>query len=145
VYRHASLTSPSTLHSGMPETDGEASPVGEVIVDPDGAVVRAGLVRHYAARHGLRQLDPRIAYLTGETVPPGVRGFRVLEQVPLKKLRPALAAAGCGSVEILVRGVDVDPDVLRRKLRLTGDRALSVVVTRIDRSPVAFVCEAVRG
>ncbi|MEJ4097400.1 THUMP-like domain-containing protein [Corynebacterium bovis] len=135
----------TTLHSGMPETDGEASPVGEVIVDPDGAVVRAGLVRHYAARHGLRQLDPRIAYLTGETVPPGVRGFRVLEQVPLKKLRPALAAAGCGSVEILVRGVDVDPDVLRRKLRLTGDRALSVVVTRIDRSPVAFVCEAVRG
>src|SRR5690606_26930171 len=57
----------------------EAEP-GEWIVDPDGAVVRAGLVRHYAAAHGLWQLDPRIAYLTGDTLPPGVRGFRILDR-----------------------------------------------------------------
>ncbi len=38
---------------------------GEWIVDPDGAIVRAGLVKHYAHRFGLWQLDPQIAYLTG--------------------------------------------------------------------------------
>ena len=58
---------------------------GEWIVDPDGAVVRAGLVRHYAARHGLWQMDERIAYLTGDTPPPGVRAFRVLEHGPVHR------------------------------------------------------------
>lgn len=117
---------------------------GSWIVDPDGAVVRAGLVRHYAARHGLWQLDPRIAYLTGDTVPAGVNGFRVLDRIKFSErtLRRALAARGCGSAEILVRGVDVDPAILRPRLKLDGDVALSVVITRIDRSAVAFVCAA---
>ncbi|MBC2643649.1 MULTISPECIES: THUMP-like domain-containing protein [unclassified Rhodococcus (in: high G+C Gram-positive bacteria)] len=117
---------------------------GEWIVDPDGAVVRAGLVRHYAARHGLWQLDPRIAYLTGDSVPDGVRGFRILEQVKYseKSLRQELVRHDCGVAEILVRGVDVDPAVLRPKLKLRGSRSLSVVITRIGRAGVAFICAA---
>ncbi|OZD77890.1 SAM-dependent methyltransferase [Rhodococcus sp. 05-339-2] len=117
-------------------------PPGSYIVDPDGAVVRAGLVRHYGARFGLWQLDPRIAYLTGDTVPAGVRGFRILEQAKFseKVLRQQLNRMDCGSVEILVRGVDVDPALLRPKLKLRGSVALSVVIARVDRSAVAFVC-----
>ncbi|MGW4481188.1 THUMP-like domain-containing protein [Rhodococcus triatomae] len=116
---------------------------GEWIVDPDGAVVRAGLVRHYAARHGLWQLDPRIAYLTGDTVPDGVRGFRILVQLKYseKALKQELARLDCGVAEILVRGVDVDPAVLRPRLKLRGNRSLSVVLTRVGRTPTAFVCE----
>ena len=112
------------------------------IVDPDGAVVRAGLVRHWARRHGLRQLDPRIAHLTGPGIPPGHRGFEVLERCRLdrKQLRRALRARDCGSLEILVRGVDTDPDVLRRSLSLSGSRPLALVVTRIGTSAVVFVC-----
>lgn len=135
--------------SGWEITDAEPDEIperepGEWIVDPDGAVVRAGLVRHYAARHGLWQLDPRIAYLTGDTVPDGMRGFRILVQLKYseKALRQELARLDCGVAEILVRGVDVDPAVLRPKLKLKGTRSLSVVLTRIGRTPVAFVCEA---
>src|SRR5690606_20617773 len=62
------------------DDDVPAGEPGEWIVDPDGAVVRAGLVRHYAHRFGLWQLDPQIAYLTGDSVPEGARGFRVIEQ-----------------------------------------------------------------
>ncbi|MEU5843342.1 class I SAM-dependent methyltransferase [Rhodococcus sp. NPDC047139] len=115
---------------------------GEWIVDPDGAIVRAGLVRHYAAAHGLWQLDPRIAYLTGDRVPEGVRGFRILERLKYseKALRQVLARHDCGAVEILVRGVDVDPAVLRPRLKLRGSVSLSVVLTRIGRTPEAFVC-----
>lgn len=122
-------------------------PVGQWIIDPDGAVVRAGLVRHYAARHGLWQLDPRIAYVTGDAVPPGTRGHRVLEELKYteKALRQALSALDCGALEILVRGVDVDPDLLRRKLKPRGSRSLSVVLTRIGRTPTAFVCEPMLG
>ncbi|MDV6261251.1 THUMP-like domain-containing protein [Rhodococcoides yunnanense] len=133
--------------SALDITDAESDdipvrPPGRYIVDPDGAVVRAGLVRHYGARFGLWQLDPRIAYLTGDTVPAGVRGFRILEQSKFseKVLRQQLNRMDCGSVEILVRGVDVDPAILRPKLKLRGTVALSVVITRIDRSAVSFVC-----
>lgn len=130
--------------------DAEVRAPGEWIVDPDGAVVRAGLVRHYAARHGLGQLDPRIAYLTGDEPPPGVRAFRVLEhgRYSEKNLRHALARHGAASVEILVRGVDVDPAVLRPRLKLRsagGGPALSVVLTRVGSTPTAFVCTAHRG
>ena len=117
--------------------------VDEWIVDPDGAVVRAGLVRQYAHAHGLRQLDPQIAYLTGDRVPAGERGFRVVEQLPVteKVLRQALASRNCGSLEILVRGLDIDPDRLRKKLRLKGSEPYALILTRIGRAGVAFLCE----
>ncbi|TYQ04348.1 UNVERIFIED_ORG: hypothetical protein L601_000600000210 [Gordonia westfalica J30] len=125
------------------DDDVPAGEAGEWIVDPDGAIVRAGLVKHYAHRFGLWQLDPQIAYLTGDSVPAGARGFRVIEQVGVteKVLRKALAAHGCGPLEILVRGLDVDPDQLRKKLKPEGDRPLSVVLTRIGRKGTAFICE----
>lgn len=152
-----------TVTSDEPETD-RVGGAGRYIVDPDGAIVRAGLVRQYAARHGLWQLDPHIAYLTGDELPAGVRGFEVIEVVPLKKARPALVALGAKSVEILVRGVDVDPDELRKKWKLkkgsasgnggasgagAADSAYSVVVTRIGEGgaakAVAFICRARRS
>ncbi len=144
------------LDSGEQLTDADPDdcPVGAAgryLIDPDGAVVRAGLVRHYGARHRLWQLDPAIAYLSGDAVPAGTRGFEVLEQLPYreKTLRAALAARDCGAVEILVRGLDVDPDALRRRLRLRGGAALSVVVTRIGAGAAAkataFVCRATRA
>ncbi len=125
-------------------------PVGRWIVDPDGAVVRAGLVRHYGARHGLWQLDPEIAYLSGDRLPPGIRGFEVLEQLAFdeRRLRQALSALDCGPLEILIRGVRVDPDALRRRLRPPGGQSLSVVIARIGAGragrAAAFVCRPSR-
>jgi hypothetical protein len=145
----------SILDRGEHITDAEPDdcPVrsaGRWIIDPDGAVVRAGLVRHYAARHGLWQLDPNIAYLSGDELPPGVRGFEVLQQLPFdeRRLRQALAALHCGSLEILVRGVDADPDALRQRLALRGNRSLTVVITRVGLGAAArgtaFVCRPSR-
>ncbi|OFJ54732.1 SAM-dependent methyltransferase [Mycolicibacterium grossiae] len=122
------------------------APAGRWIVDPDGAIVRAGLVRHYAARHGLWQLDPDIAYLSGDELPSGVRGFEVLERIDYgeRRLRDALAARDVGTVEILVRGVDVDPDALRRRLKVRGSASCSVVITRLGTGArsrsVAYLC-----
>lgn len=145
----------SILDRGEQLTDAEpdecpARPAGRWIVDPDGAVVRAGLVRHYGARHGLWQLDPDIAYLSGDSLPPGVRGFQVLEQLEFdeRRLRHALSALDCGALEILVRGVQVDPDALRRRLRPRGSQSLSVVITRIGAGAAArataYVCRPSR-
>ncbi|WP_063039837.1 THUMP-like domain-containing protein [Nocardia grenadensis] len=136
----------TTLTDADPSEIPEREP-GEWIVDPDGAVVRAGLVRHYAARHGLWQLDPRIAYLTGDRLPAGVRGFRILDRCVLREkvLRAALRRRDCGPLEILVRGVDIDPDVLRRRLKPTGTRPYTLVITRIGTGAAVFLCEAARA
>ncbi|WP_280370268.1 THUMP-like domain-containing protein [Nocardia wallacei] len=116
---------------------------GEWIIDPDGAVVRAGLVRHYAAKHALWQLDPRIAYLTGDSVPDGVRGFRVIDRLDFreKPLRAELHRRDCGPLEILTRGVDLDPDALRARLKPRGTHPYTLVITRIGRAPTVFLCE----
>jgi hypothetical protein len=118
--------------------------VGEWLVDPDGAVVRAGLVRQYAATLGFGQLDERIAYLTGDEKPVGVRAFRVLESghYAEKSLRQTLRRRGVGRLEILVRGLDIDPNTLRPRLRLSGKEPATVVLTRVGRTPMAYVCEA---
>jgi len=140
---------------GQEITDAEpddcaVAPVGRWIVDPDGAVIRTGLVRQYATRHGLWQLDPEIAYLSGDRLPTGVRGFEVLEELGYRerRLRQALSARDAGAVEILVRGVDVDPDVLRSQLRLRGSQGVSVVIARIGAGAAsratAFICRPSR-
>jgi hypothetical protein len=118
----------------------------EWIIDPDGAVVRAGLVRHYAARHGLAQLDPRIAYLTGDRPPPGIRAFRVIDhgRYTEKALRQLLVRHDVGRLEILVRGLDIDPNTLRPRLKLKGAAEASVVLTRIGSAPTAILCKAER-
>jgi hypothetical protein len=130
--------------------DCPVAPAGRWIIDPDGAVVRAGLVRHYAARHGLWQLDPDIAYLSGDRLPDGVRGFEVIGELAYseRRLRQALSAQQAGAVEILVRGVDIDPDALRTRLRLRGTEQLAVVITRIGSGAAsratAFICRPSR-
>jgi hypothetical protein len=164
--REACLWSPGLTESGITRratvldraeqiTDGEPDDMvigtaGRWIIDPDGAVVRAGLVRQYAVRHGLWQLDPDIAYLSGADLPEGVRGFEVLDELDYgeRRLRQALSEHDVGAVEILVRGVDVDPDALRPRLRLRGSQRLAVVITRIGAGrssrAVAYVCRPSR-
>ncbi|RDI49266.1 THUMP-like domain-containing protein [Nocardia mexicana] len=131
-----------TLTDAEPDDIPDQGP-GEWIIDPDGAVVRAGLVRHYAARHGLWQLDPRIAYVTGDRVPDGVRGFHILDRLDFreKPLRAELRRRDCGPLEILTRGVDIDPDALRARLKPGGSHPHTLVITRIGRTPTVFVCE----
>ena len=141
------------LDTGEGVTDADpdecmVAPAGRWIVDPDGAVVRAGLVRHYAARHGLWQLDPDIAYLSGDRLPDKVRGFEVLDELNYseRRLRQVLSARDVGAVEILVRGVGVDPDALRARLRLRGSQPVSVVIARIGSGAAsratAFICRS---
>jgi THUMP domain-like len=153
IRRRASILDRGEQITDADPHDCPVRPAGRWIIDPDGAVVRAGLVRHYAARHELWQLDPDIAYLSGDRLPPAVRGFEVLQQLPFdeRRLRRALGALDCGSLEILVRGVGgiaADPDALRRRLRLRGSRPLSAVITRIGSQKTAkamvYICRPSR-
>lgn len=150
VHRRAVVLDRAEEVTDADPDDCAVAPAGRWIIDPDGAVVRAGLVRQYATRHRLWQLDPDIAYLSGDALPAEVRGFEVLAEVNFdeKRVRRELVARDCGAVEILVRGLDVDPDALRRRLKLRGTQALSMVLTRIGTGAasraVAFICRPSR-
>jgi hypothetical protein len=110
-------------------------PVGRYLFEPDGAVIRAGLVTAVADRLGGWLLDRHIAYVSGDQAPgtPFARGFEVLEELPFheKQLRAALRARGIGRLTIKKRGVDVVPERLRSRLALAGDAEATLVMTRV--------------
>jgi THUMP domain-like len=123
--------------------------IGGWLHEPDGAVVRAGLVAEVAAAVGAHLVDPAIAYVsTDEPVAsPFLTGFRVDAVLPfqLKRLRAALHERGAGDVVVKKRGSAVDPDDLRRRLRLDGDGPMwTVLLTRIGADPVAVLSPTVR-
>ena len=124
---------------------GETRDVGEFLYEPDGAVIRAGLVTAVAAgvRGGL--VDDHIAYVTSDEAfrTPFARGFRVVETLPYreKALRAALRERSIGSLTIKKRGVGVVPDELRKRLSLTGDQAATIVLTRARGHGVALLVE----
>jgi len=130
VIRGAGL---STVTDEDPVADGERE-VGRYLFEPDGAVVRAGLVTAVAAavRGGL--VDEHIAYVTGDEPvrTPLARGYEVLEQLPYqeKALKAALRARGVGRLTIKKRGVDVVPEELRKRLSLRGEAEATLVMTR---------------
>jgi SAM-dependent methyltransferase len=109
--------------------------VGGFLYEPDGAVVRAGLVTAVAAGVDGGLVDEHIAYVTSDASyrTPFARGYRVLEELPYreKQLRAALRERGVGRLTIKKRGVDVVPEQLRGRLALSGDAEATIVLTRV--------------
>jgi len=109
--------------------------VGAFLYEPDGAVIRAGLVTAVAAGVQGRLVDPKIAYVTSDQSfrSPFARGYLVHERLPYreKPLRAALRERGIGRLTIKKRGVDVTPDALRKRLALSGDEEATLVLTRV--------------
>ncbi|RNL80954.1 class I SAM-dependent methyltransferase [Nocardioides marmorisolisilvae] len=119
--------------------------VGEFLYEPDGAVIRAGLVTAVAEGVGGGLVDEHIAYVTGDAAfrTPFARGYRVREELPYreKQLRGALRERGIGRLTIKKRGVAVVPDELRKRLALSGDAEGTIVLTRVAGQGVCLLVE----
>ena len=118
---------------GLPEPDVGA--VGSVLYEPDGAVIRSGLVGQVVAAVEGRLVDRSIAYVTSDHVvrTPLATAY-VVEDVfgfQLKTLRTWLRDRHVGRLTIKKRGTAVEPEQLRRQLRLTGDAEATIVLTRV--------------
>ncbi len=127
--------------------DGEPStvgPLGDWLIEPDPAVIRAGLVGDLALRFAGRALSAGIAYLTADHPPDPAWGrvSRIEAQLPfrVKPLRAEMRRREIGSVEIRTRGLALDPSALRRQLALhPGGPAASLVITRLRGRAVALL------
>ena len=126
---------------------GPAVPVrapGEFLCDPSPAVTRAGLVEELARELDAWKIDERIAFLSGDTPlrTPFGRGLRVIDSGPWnqKRLPAKLRDLDIGVVEIRRRGLAGDVDQLLRRLKLTGSRRATVVMTRAGDRPWGLIC-----
>ncbi|WP_314302367.1 methyltransferase, partial [Kocuria palustris] len=121
------------------DSDDAVPPIaaGDVVWEPDGAVIRAGLVQDLGDRLGARLVHPRIAYLTASDVQdpstPYARAYRVREVLPhtVKVLKSWVKQNRIGTLEIKKRGTDVTPEQLRRQLKPSGPNRATLIVTRL--------------
>jgi SAM-dependent methyltransferase len=122
-------------------------PLGAFVHEPDGAVIRARLIGEVARSLEAGMLDEKIAYLTSDAAltSPFVASFRVREVLPAetRALARALRARGIGRLEIKKRGVDIDPAAFRTALKLKGDDAGTLLVTRVGSQRLAILADRV--
>lgn len=125
----------------------EAGPVGAYLYEPDGAVIRAGLVGQVAADVHGRLVDPTIAYVTSDALHPTplATAYRVVDVLPfgLKRLRTYLRERGVGRLTIKKRGTAVVPEQLRKQLDLRGAVGATIVLTRVAGAQQVLVVDPV--
>ncbi|MEW2440738.1 THUMP-like domain-containing protein [Micromonospora marina] len=138
---------PSYHLTGSGAVEAPVGPVRRFLYDPDPAVVRAHLVAELAADLDATLADPSIAYLYADEARPTpfARCLEITDVLPfsLKRLRALLRERRVGRVEIRKRGSALEPEKLRRDLRLSGDEAASLALTRVAGDPTVLVCRPV--
>jgi hypothetical protein len=140
---------------------GPTAPVGPAegyLYEPDGAVIRAGLVADVALELGGHLLDEHIAYICAPELrdTPFARAYRVLEVMPynVKALKGWVRDNGITVLDIKKRGMSVTPEEVRKQL-LAGNKGghkgggrgaaktATLVLTRIGEDRVAISVEPV--
>ncbi|WP_129295783.1 class I SAM-dependent methyltransferase [Streptomyces lydicus] len=132
----------SLLGAGLP--DPEPGPVGDWLYEPDGAVIRSHLVADVARQIGGRLIDPTIAYLTADrrTETPYATAYAITDVLPfhVKRLKALLREREVGIAVIKKRGSAVEPEELRRKLKLGGGRnSCTIFLTRVAGAPMMLL------
>ena len=142
-------TRATVLPGGHTLTPGAGEPVpvrppGAFLLDPSPAVTRAGLVADLARLTGAWKIDEKIAFLSADTAvrTPFARTLRVIDSAPWdqRRLPAKLRTLDIGAADIRRRGLAGDVAGLHRRLRLSGSRRATVVMTRVRGRPWGLVC-----
>ena len=117
---------------------------GTGLYEPDGAVIRAHLVADVARQVGGRLIDPTIAYITADrlTETPYATAYAITDVLPfnLKKLKALLREREVGIAVIKKRGSAVEPEELRKKLKLGGGgKSCTIFLTRVAGAPTMLL------
>ena len=135
VRRRATLLPAGATLTGDGEQRGEVGPVRRYLYEPDGAVIRAGLVAEAAALVAGGLVDASIAYVASDVLvaTPFLTAYEVTEVMPfgLKRLRAMLRARGVGRLTVKKRGSAITPESLRGQLRLSGPNEATIVLTKV--------------
>ncbi|MEM9660218.1 MAG: hypothetical protein AAF961_17780, partial [Planctomycetota bacterium] len=134
-----------TFTGNLDATAPSAERVGRYLVDLDPSMHAADLTIAAAQQWQLATVGCGGAYLTGDAPVKSAlaQSFAVQATLPLRErgLAKYLRQRGVGSLEIKVRGIDVAPGELRKRLKLVGDNRAVLILTRVERSRIAVVAE----
>lgn len=123
--------------------------VDRYIFDIDPAVLAAQLKGALAAEQELSALSDGPTYLTGPqaVADAALSCFEVEDVLPYRvsQLSQHLRARGIGQLEIKKRGLAIEPEQLRRKLNLRGDKAASLLITHSAGRPTAILARRVHA
>ncbi|WP_406453788.1 class I SAM-dependent methyltransferase [Streptomyces sp. NBC_00876] len=148
-YRATLLPSGATLSAPAVLPAPPVGPVGRYLYEPDGAVIRAHLVAGIVDRCHGRLIDPMIAYVTSDEFydSPYTAGYEITDQLPFstKRLKALLRERKVGVLTVKKRGSGVEPEELRRKMKLQGPNAATVFLTRVADVPTMLIGRPVTG
>ncbi|WP_443042946.1 THUMP-like domain-containing protein [Streptomyces sp. NBC_00370] len=124
-------------------------PLGRYLYEPDGAVIRAHLVAEAAEDLAGGLIDETIAYITSDHLRPTpyATAYEITDQLPfgLKKLKALLREREVGVLTVKKRGSAVEPEELRRRMKLKGPNATTVFLTRVAGAPTMLLGAPAKG
>lgn len=117
--------------------------VGRYLYEPDGAVIRAHLVAEAAAELDGGLIDGTIAYITADELRPTpyATAYEITDRLPfnLKRLKALLREREVGVLTVKKRGSPVEPEELRRRMKLQGRASATVFLTRVAGAPTMLL------
>lgn len=146
-----------SVFSGQPHDSlscGEAGlGVGQWLVDPDAAIRAAGLTEAFAAAANCRRVDRSSGFLTGDSLAglaPWLSMAKVAQVVDVlgcddRKLRRFFRARNGYPEIIKVRGVDIDPGQLQRRMKQCGEIPMGLWIGRQGKRTYAAITEMPTG
>ncbi|WTX56354.1 class I SAM-dependent methyltransferase [Streptomyces sp. NBC_00648] len=142
------LPAEATLRTPAPLPAPPVGPVGRYLYEPDGAVIRAHLVADIVTACAGRLIDETIAYVTSDEPydSPFTTAYEITDELPfnMKKLKALLRERGIGILTVKKRGSAVEPEELRRKMKLQGRGSATVFLTRVAGAPTMLIGRPVR-
>lgn len=149
--RHTALVAGPPPHQsellvGTPDQPVDIAPmIDDYVYEPHATVLAAHLDGALAHKHDLMAITVNLAYFTSarHVSDPLLSGFQVLDVLPFdsRRLRSALQHYDVGHLEVKKRGVDVDPEAVRREMRRKGTRQATVLIAPYAESVHAIVCQ----
>ena len=137
-----------THYSGTPMPDfhmpAEEAQNVEWISEPDPALIRSGLLTHFAQANGLAPIGPSIAYLGSKSQPassPLIKTWRVRASSTSdrKRVRAMLREHDIGELVVKKRGYPKTAAELAREYRGKGSQTGTLIVTRLEKGHRAYL------
>jgi hypothetical protein len=120
-----------------------APQIGRYLYEPASAILAAKLTTELCREHNFAAINSGVAYLTSDDAIDdlALAAFEVLDILPFdrKQLRAYCRERSIGRLEIKKRGVEVDPERLRKEIAADGDNAATLLIAPHEQKTRVFI------
>ena len=129
----------------LPEKEPEINKAGGYLYEPDPALIRSGLLGRKGVSLGLWLINREIAYMSSDELVQDsfFTAYRILQSFDfnLKALEKELRDIGAGNLTVKKRGFPMLPEEIIGKIKLNGEKAVTIVVSKELGKRKVFIVE----